>query len=254
MPTVFEVEVGSVFPNDGDNDIPLDAVIFLWVHSGQDFQVMQNEVEVLVEEEIFHIDIMGEVKLYRFEPLEDFEPETEINLWVDEEILFSFTTGTEKLEENVSEKPKFDFEYTYNLYTPSFLCDLDYIDQASFRFNFEEKSNLNLDEFILIYDKNDISEETRPLFVQQNGEIRSFEHLEEQVDRSKETCFVAQYMNMAGEMSEFSDVVCDEPTIIDQTLEWKEGSEGCSSVSSRNLSWLVLGFGLVGLLRRREGG
>ena len=68
----------------------------------------------------------------------------------------------------------------------------------------------------------------------------------------EEFCFVAAFVNEAGDAGAFSTAVCASEPFIG---EWSCGVGNpfsCSSIPESNFAWMSLAFGILGLVRRRK--
>lgn len=248
---VYESWAWGIFPEDGAVEVPIDAAIVVQDSGFYDFQITKDQQNIAFQTEALHSSDFRynqSRSTWTLKPFQELEPNQEYVVWANEEELFRFTTGTEMVSGIHLDPPVFDFEYYQKEDDSPAFCPPSPKITTVYTFTFESSEDglvvdeSNTNHMILIYKRIPGS-----IFFHETVAQNVFSGKEYDVDNSGQACFVAAYVNTTGEIGEYSDVVCREPKKLYKP-------EGCSSTSSNNLSWLSLGFGLVGLLRRRKGG
>lgn len=232
------------FPEKGAENVPLDTIIRLnfginmsdsfeemELPKEEDFQLFQmSEHSYNIEVEIERNLIIDEYIILEIEPINGFEPNQHYllkNEYWGEEVYFSTGEEFAKEVESIAE-----FELEMRFYRSRFCGD-----STELKITLEDAA----EDLLVFYSVTGEEISSEALFMQLDPSAIEFDL--PLSTNPEEICIVGAYMNAAGEIGEYSEIVCAKRPFM-----------SCSSVSSINLSWLVLGLSFITLLRRKEEG
>jgi hypothetical protein len=255
-------ELLNSFPTNGSLLVPINAVIQLEFTSGvlseeDDFLLRQDDVELEIEvRKVLHnTSIIGAPAIFEIAPVGLMMPDQEFVLEQNGERVMTFVTSKE-LASPVDIVPVhswIDQYFVDNSYYED-LSNCEPETQTDISIQFDGLSS----EHAVVIQRVDVNgvfidaEDEEPFMMLLDSSEDYVYFSEMHTDAGEEFCFVAAFVNEAGDVGEFSTAVCASEYLMG---EWRCGIGnpfGCSSIPASDFAWMSLAFGILGLVRRRK--